>query len=400
MATTPQTSGVASAASATIALENQFTSGVYAKRPIVMVRGQGARLWDENGREFIDCVGGIGVASLGHCHPAVVAAIREQAGRLITAPELFYSDVRARLLAKLNEITPPSICRFFLCNSGTEAVEGAMKFARLSTGRTDFIAFQRGFHGRSMGALTATHKKDYRDPFLPLLAGMTHVAPNDLDAFRAAVTDRTAAVLIEPVQGEGGVRPMDPDFVRAMAGVCRERGVLIIDDEIQCGMGRTGRWFACEHYGFEPDLLCMAKALGGGIPIGAIGISSAVKDLPSHVHGSTFGGNALSAAAALATIETMQSEGLVPLAGEKGSYLLKKFQAIASPKIREVRGMGLMIGVELKEKVQRALHLLQEEHGVCALLAGPTVLRFLPPFVISYEDLDRVAEATRAVLSA
>jgi len=382
----------------TIEIEETYGSGTYAKRPMVVVRGEGAHIWDDKGREYIDCVAGIGVASLGHCHPAVVAAIREQAGRLITAPELFYNDARARLLEKLPTICPKPIARFFLCNSGTEAVEGAMKFARLASGKTDFIAFQRGFHGRTMGALTATHKKDYRDPFLPLLGGVTHVPPDDIEKFKAAVSPQTAAVIFEPVQGEGGIRPMNPAFARDMVAVCKERGVLLIADEIQCGMGRTGKWFACEHYGIGPDFLCIAKALGGGVPIGAVGISGKLEAIPKHVHGSTFGGNALSAAAALAAIEAMEREGMVAMSAEKGAYLLEKLRAIASPKIREIRGMGLMIGVELKEKVQKPLHELQEKHGICALLAGPNIMRFLPPFVISYQDLDRVVEGVKSAL--
>ncbi|MCX7045305.1 MAG: acetylornithine/succinylornithine family transaminase [Candidatus Sumerlaeota bacterium] len=382
----------------TIELEEKYTSGVYAKRPLVVVRGQGAHIWDENGREYIDCIAGIGVASVGHCHPRVVAALKDQAERIITVPELFYSDVRARLMEKLAAISPQGVNRFFLANSGTEAVEGAMKFARLTTKRTDFIAFQRGFHGRTMGALTATHKKDYRDPFQPLLQGMTHVPADDIEALKAAVTDRTAAIIFEPVQGEGGVRVMNMEFVRAMAAYARERGVLLIADEIQCGMGRTGKWFACEHFGVTPDLVCMAKALGGGVPIGAIGLSEKIVVEPKSVHGSTFGGNPLSAAAAIASIEAMQEEKMVEMARDKGAWFMDKLRAIGSPKIREVRGLGLMVGVELKGKVQKPLQMLQEKHGVCALLAGPTVMRFLPPFVISYEDLERVVEAVKAVL--
>ena len=379
-------------------VEDRYTSGVYAKRPLIINRGEGWRVWDDQGREYIDCVGGIGVASVGHCHPDVVAAIQRQAGRLITASEMFYNDVRARLLEKLATITPPGIDRFFLCNTGTEAVEGALKFARLTTGRTDFIAFQRGFHGRTMGALSATHKKDYRDPFLPLLQGMTHVAPGDMAAFEAAVTDKTAAVIFEPVQGEGGVRVMDGDFVRQMAAFCAERGIVTIADEIQCGMGRTGKWFACEHVGVTPDILCMAKALGGGVPIGAIGLSDKIEILPKSVHGSTFGGNPLSCAAALATIEAMEKEHMVQMAEEKGRYFLDRLREIDSPSIREVRGMGLMIGLELKQKVQTPLRRLQEEKGICALLAGPTVMRFLPPFTIPKETLFQVARSVAEVI--
>lgn len=379
--------------------ENQYSSGVYAKRPVAIVRGEGAHIWDDEGREYIDCVGGIGVASIGHCHPDVVAAIREQSERIITCPELFYNDVRAQLMEKLAKITPGSVNRFFLANSGTEAVEGALKFARLATQKTDFIAFQRAFHGRTMGALTATHKKDYRDPFQPLLEGMTHVAGGDIEAFSAAITDQTAAVLFEPIQGEGGVRPIDPGFAGEMVALCRERGVLIIADEVQTGFGRTGKWFACEHYDIDPDILCMAKALGGGVPIGAVGLSSRIDVIPKSVHGSTFGGNPLSAAAALATINAIERDDLVKQAEEKGAYFVEQLRAIESKKVREVRGAGLMIGLELKGKVQTPLRLLQEKHGICALLAGATVIRFLPPLTIEKEDIDRVVAAVRSIIA-
>ena len=379
--------------------ENQYSSGVYAKRPVAIVRGEGSRVWDEAGNEYIDCVGGIGVASIGHCHPDVVNAIKEQSERIITCPELFYNDVRAELMAKLADVTPGSINRFFLANSGTEAVEGALKFARLATQKTDFIAFQRAFHGRTMGALTATHKKDYRDPFQPLLQGMTHVTSGDIDAFAAAVTDQTAAVLFEPIQGEGGVRPMDAGFAKEMVALCRERGVLIIADEVQTGFGRTGKWFACEHYDIDPDILCMAKALGGGVPIGAVGLSSRIDVIPKSVHGSTFGGNPLSAAAALATVNAIERDGLVQQAEELGAYFVEQLRAIESKKVRDIRGAGLMIGLELKGKVQTPLRLLQENHGICALLAGPTVIRFLPPLTITKEDIDRVVAAVRSIIA-
>jgi len=383
----------------TIELETQHTSGVYGKRDVAIVRGQGARIWDENGREYIDCVGGIGVANVGHCHPAVSAAIATQAQTLITCQEMFYNDQRAQLLSKLAAITPAGIDRFFLCNSGTEAVEGAIKFARLSTGRTNVVAAMRGFHGRTMGALSATHKKNYRAPFGPLLAGFSHVPFGNIEKLKTAVSPQTAAIILEPVQGEGGVRVADPAYLRAVRQLCDEQGIMLIIDEVQTGFGRTGRWFACEHADVAPDLLCMGKAIAGGVPMGAIGIGARIIELPTSVHGSTFGGNPLACAAALATLDVLQSENLVERADELGVYFRAQLAAIGSPLIREVRGQGMLIGVELKTRAMPFVYQLMDE-GVMSLNAGNTVLRLLPPLIITKEEIDTVVDAIARVLAS
>jgi acetylornithine/LysW-gamma-L-lysine aminotransferase len=381
-----------------IALEDRHTNGCYQKRPIAIVRGRGTRLWDADGKEYIDCVGGHGVANIGHCHPKVVAAIREQAEKLLTCPESFYNDRRAELQAELVRIAPPELERVFLCNSGTEAVEAAIKFARLSTGRPGIVAAKNGFHGRTIGALSATWKREYREPFEPLVPGFTHVPYNDVDTLDEVIGNDTAAVILEVVQGEGGVIVGDGDYLRGVQALCRERGALFIVDEVQTGFGRTGRMFACEHYGLQPDLLCLAKAIAGGVPMGAVLLGPRVGELPSRVHGSTFGGNPLACAAALAAIRIMEEEALPQRAAELGAYFLSRLQEIDSPLIREVRGLGLMIGIELKRKVQPYLAALMER-GVLALSAGPIVMRFLPPLVISREELETVAEAVEEVLS-
>ena len=282
----------------TIQLEQQHTSGVYGKRDLAIVRGEGALIWDDEGNEYIDCVAGIGVANVGHCHPAVSAAIAAQAQTLITCQEMFYNDKRAQLLEALVAVLPDGLDRIFLCNSGTEAIEGAIKFARLSTGRTNIVAAMRGFHGRTYGALSATHKKDYREPFLPLVPGFSHVPFENIEKMKTAVTDQTAAVILEVVQGEGGVRPGSSEYFKAVRQLCDETGALLIIDEVQTGFGRTGRWFASEHVGIVPDLLALGKAIAGGVPMGAIAIGPRVTELPTGVHGSTFGGNALACAAA------------------------------------------------------------------------------------------------------
>ena len=379
-------------------LEDSHTSGVYTKRPLVIVRGEGARVWDAQGRAYIDCVGGHGVVNVGHCHPRVVAAIKEQVERLITCPESFYNDRRAELQAELVRIAPPGLERVFLCNSGAEAIEGAIKFARLVTGRPGLIAAKNSFHGRTLGALSATWRPQYRQPFEPLVPGFAHVSYNDVDALEEAVGDDTAAVILEVVQGEGGVTVGDGDYLQGVQKLCRERGALFILDEVQTGFGRTGRMFACEHHDLKPDMLCLAKAIAGGIPMGAVLLGSRVGELPSRAHGSTFGGNPLACAAALAAIRTIEAEALPQRAAELGAYFFQRLRELNSPLIREVRGLGLMVGIELKRRVGPYLAALMEQ-GVLALSAGPIVMRFLPPLVISREELETVAQTVEMVLS-
>ncbi|HEX4208384.1 MAG TPA: [LysW]-lysine hydrolase [Ktedonobacteraceae bacterium] len=382
--------------------EDRYTSGVYGKRPVALVRGSGALMWDEQEREYIDCVAGHGVANIGHGRSEIAAALSQQALRLITCSETTYNDVRSQLLARLAQVTPPGIEHFFLCNSGTEAVEGAFKFARLVTGRTGIVAALRGFHGRSMGALSATWEPHYRQPFAPLLPGVTHMRYNNLEAAEQAITEETAAVIIELVQGEGGVHVADAEYVHGLARLCRERGALLIVDEVQTGFGRTGRMFACEHYDLQPDILCIAKSLAGGMPMGAIGLGERVMAsgrVTRGVHGSTFGGNPLACAASLATLAIIEREALPQHAAELGAYALERLRALQSPLIREVRGRGLLIGIELTRRSQSYLEQLCER-GVLALPAGPNVLRLLPPLVITREQLDRVIAAIADVLNA
>ncbi len=381
-----------------IALEEQHTSGVYAKIPLRVVRGAGARVWDAQGREYVDCAAGHGVAIVGHCHPRVVAAVREQAEQLIICSEMFYHAHRAALQAELVALMP-GMERVFLCNSGTEAVEAAVKFARLATGRPGVVAARNGFHGRTMGALSATWRPEYRRPFEPLVPGFAHVPYNDPLALEEAVGPDTAAVILEVVQGEGGVRPGDGAYLRRAQELCRERGALFIVDEVQTGMGRTGRMLACDHHGLQPDLLCLGKGIAGGLPMGAVLIGPRVGKLPPSVHGSTFGGNPLACAAALATLRVIREESLPERAAELGASFLSRLRGISSPLIREVRGLGLMVGVELRRRVRPYLAALMER-GVLALRAGPTVLRFLPPLVISPDDLEQVARAVEEVLKS
>jgi len=384
-----------------IETEDTYTSGVYSKRPVAIVRGQGALLWDEAGREYIDCTAGHGVANLGHGRPEIAAAIAEQAQRLVTCPEIVYNDTRARLLERLAALVPLEQPRIFLCNSGTEAIEGAIKFARLATGRTGIVATLRGFHGRSMGALSATWEPHYREPFAPLVPGFTHVRYNDLEAAREAIGEDTAALIVELIQGEGGVHIATQEYISGLAGICHERGALLIIDEVQTGFGRTGRLFACQHYNQEPDILCLAKSIGGGIPMGAICLGRRALEsghIGKGVHGTTFGGNPVACAASLATLDILEREDLPNRAAELGEYALQRLREMHSPLVREVRGRGLMLGVELTTKVQPYLEQLCER-GILALPAGPRVLRLLPPLVITREQLGRALATVEEVLN-
>ena len=381
-----------------LALEDRHTSGVYGKREVAIVRGLGARVWDGDGREYIDCSSGYGVANIGHCHPRVVEALAQQSQTLLACPEFVYNDMRAKLQAKLVSILPDGLDRVYLCNSGAEANEAALKFARVATGKTEVIATVKGFHGRTMGALSATWKKEYKKMFEPLIPGFSHVPYNNLDKLEAAITENTAAIIVEAVQGEGGVRPSKDGYLQGIRDLCDQHNIMMIVDEVQTGFGRTGEWFACNHYGVVPDLLTMGRSLAGGVPMGAVALSVRVQGLKPGHHGSTFGGNPLICAAALANIEAFQSENIVERAAEMGDYWLDQLRQIDSKWIREVRGLGMMIGIELKTRVMPLLRALQAR-GVVAMPAGPTVLRLLPPSVISKEDIDQVVSDIMAVLA-
>jgi LysW-gamma-L-lysine/LysW-L-ornithine aminotransferase len=377
-------------------IEDQYTSGLYAKRPVAIVRGSGAHLWDAEGNRYIDCVGGQGAANIGHANPQVAQAIAEQAATLISCPEMFYNDRRAALEKRLCELA--GYPRVFLANSGTEAVEAAIKFARVTTGRQGIVAAMRGFHGRTMGALSATWEKKYREPFEPLVPGFTHIAYNNVEALKSTVNETCAAVILEVVQGEGGVHPAQAEFIQAAQEVCSATGALLIVDEIQTGFARTGQMFAFQHHNIRPDLVCLAKSIAGGLPMGAVLLGEKVGKLPPQVHGSTFGGNPLACAAALATIDFIEQNDLTGRAAELGDWFQSQLKAIQSPLVREVRGLGLMVGIELKQKVTPYLQALMAQ-GVLALPAGLTVLRFLPPLVIEKSDLEQVVLAVRQVLT-
>ena len=325
-------------------LEQEYGLSLYPKRDVVLVRGQGAILFDENNNEYIDCAAGIGVANIGHCHPTVVAALQAQVGELMVVPNTLYNDKRSLLLEKLVSVAPASINRAYLCNSGTEAVEAALKFARVSTGRTEYVTAMRGFHGRTMGAVSATFTKKYRDPFAPLIPGFSYVPLNKIEKLDAAVTEKTAAVMLELVQGEGGVNLADADYISAVRKLCDERGALLIIDEIQTGFCRTGKFFACEHHDLQPDMMTIAKAVAGGVPMGATLLSNKINVEPG-MHGTTVGGNPIACAAALATISVLENEDLATRATEMGDYFEQKLMSVDLPQVRSIRRQGLMLSL-------------------------------------------------------
>ena len=378
-------------------IEDQYGSGAYGKRPTALVRGEGVYAFDQLGNRYLDATSGQGVAALGHCHPAVVAAISEQASRLITSHESFYNDRRAELYPLLASVTPADLNRFFLCNSGAEAIEGALKVAKLLTGRDGIVAAKRSFHGRTTGALSLTWTQKYRKPFQEWLPTVEYVAYNDIDAARGAISESTAAIVVEPIQGEGGVHPAAEGYLQALRERCDQTGAMLIIDEIQTGFGRTGRWFGFEHAGIVPDIIAVGKAIAGGLPMGAVCWRESHGPIGRATHGSTFGGNPLACAAAVAAISAIRDEGLVEKARVNGEWFIKELAALELRAVRQLRGRGLMVGLELRGRVTPVLKALQEE-GVLALPAGLNTLRLLPPLIISREQLSLITAAIAEVL--
>ena len=376
-------------------LEQRYGFEVYPKRNVTLVRGQGALVWDDQGNQYIDCAAGIGVASIGHANPVVARALKRQADTLVSCPGIFYNDIRGKLMEKLVSISPTGLNRVFLCNSGTEAVEAALKFARITTGKSGFISAMRGFHGRTMGALSATFK--YRDEFEPLLPGHRFVPFNNLEKLARVIDDETAAIILEVVQGEGGVRAADNQYLRSVREICDTRGILFIVDEVQTGFARTGKMFACEHSGVQPDIMTLAKAIAGGFPMGAVLCNDRISSALSK-HGSTFGGNPLACAAALATIGFIEDQALPEQAQLKGRHLVDQLETGALPGVREIRNLGLMVGIELESKARPVIESLLQRR-VLALPAGPTVVRLLPPLVITGEQLSEVARRIHQALA-
>jgi len=384
--------------SITKSLEDNYEIDVYPRRDIVLVKGKKSKLYDENGREYIDCASNIGVSNIGHANEEVAKALVNQYMKIANCYSMFYNDIRGKFAKKLIDLAPGNLNKVFFCNSGSETIEAAIKFARASTKKSKVICAIRGFHGKTMGALAATWEKEYQIPFMPMLQGFVHTPFNNFEKLESVVDDDTSAVLLEVIQGEGGVRIGDKNYFKKVRKLCNDRKIILIIDEVQTGFGRTGKMFACEHYDVTPDILCLAKSIAGGIPMGAVLCNDNIK-IPKKSHTSTFGGNPVACAAGLASIEFIEKENLPQKAAILGEYFLKGLQEIQKncPRIVEIRGMGLMIGIELNEKAGPYINPLMEK-GIIVLLAGPRVIRLLPPLVITKDEIDIVLKAINEVL--
>ncbi|HIP25983.1 MAG TPA: aspartate aminotransferase family protein [Archaeoglobus profundus] len=363
----------------------------FKRQRVVFVRGEGCWLYDINGKKYLDMVAGIATVSIGHSHPYFIKRVYEQLNKLVHVSNLFYTIPQIELGEKLQSIT--GLDKFFFCNSGTEAVEASLKIARKYTGRKKFVAFINAFHGRTMGALSVTWKEKFRKPFEPLIKPVEFAKFNDITDLEKKVDDDTAAVILEPIQGEAGVYPADNDFIKAIFEERDEHGFVIIFDEIQTGFGRTGEWFAKDHFKVDPDIITMAKAMGSGIPIGGVGVKDEIAEKMEHTeHASTFGGNPLACVASLATIEIIEKEKLVENSKKMGEYLKRRLNEIGL----ETRGLGLMIGVDIDnafEVVRRAL-----EKGLVINATSERTLRLVPPLIIKRDEIDYAIEILNDII--
>lgn len=381
-------------------IEEAHLAKFYARKPVTIVKGKGVLLYDAEGKEYIDCTGGYGTCLVGHAHPVVVEAIAQQANKLISCHGSTYNDARANLLSILATILPSGLDRVFLSNSGAETIELAIKLARKSTGRRKIVAIKGGFHGKTHGALSATWESKYRKSYEPLVPDFLHIPFGNFELTKTAVSKDTAAVLVEPIQGEGGIRVPPPDWLPLLRDLTRDTEALLIADEIQTGLGRTGRMFACTHYGVTPDILCLGKGIASGLPMGVtVAGERIMSSMSVGEHSSTFGGNPVVCAAAEATLKVLINEHLVENAAKSGTYF--KDQLLNMQRelriIREVRGMGLMLGMEMRFDVYSILQSVLQ-NGVLMLDAGRNVLRFLPPLSIQTEHIDRVVSCLKIIL--
>jgi acetylornithine/N-succinyldiaminopimelate aminotransferase len=379
----------------------KFVIPTYAPT-LALVKGRGARVWDADGKAYLDFAAGIAVQNVGHCHPKVVAAIQEQAARLVHVSNLYFNEKQSVLAAKLSALAGGGKC--FFCNSGAEANEALIKLARLwgnPQGKSGIVSMVNSFHGRTLAALAATGQTKYQQGFEPLPEGFSYAEYNNLDSVRAAINDQTAAILVEAVQGEGGVVPATDEFLKGLRALCTEKNILLLFDEVQCGMGRTGTWFGFQNAGITPDAFSLAKALGSGIPIGAIVASPLLADVfQPGKHASTFGGQPLACAAALATIAVIEEEKLTTRAAQSGARLMDGLRAMAPryAHMIEVRGRGLMIGVLLDVPVKPLIQSLAEK-GIIVLPAGDNVLRLVPPLNVKPAEIDEALDMINEALA-
>ena len=382
-----------------MALSEKYVAHTYARYPIVLVKGKGTRVWDVEGKEYLDFVSGLAVCNLGHCHPKVVKAIQDQAETLIHVSNFYYIEPQIRLASLLCQQSFAD--KAFFCNSGAEANEGAMKLARkyakekMEGDRYEIITMERSFHGRTFATLTATAQEKFHKGYAPLMPGFKYVPFDDPGAVRAAIDSKTCAVMVEPIQGEGGVNCPSEGYLKALREICDEEGILLIFDEVQVGMGRTGRLFAYENWGVEPDILTLAKSLAGGVPIGALLIGKDIAEsFQPGDHASTFGGNPLATAAGVAAVTALLEEGLLGNCQKVGNYFLARLEEMRGkfPFIQNVRGKGLILGMELKMEGGSIVKEMMKRGFLINCTMG-NVLRFLPPLIVTREEVDQLVDA-------
>ena len=386
-------------------MDQRYVMHTYSRLPVAFVRGQGVKIWDAGGKEYLDFLAGIAVNGVGHCHPKVVAAIREQSGVLMHTSNLYYTELQPKLARMLVDWS--DFDKAFFCNSGTEANEAAIKLARKhakvhhSKDKFEVITALNSFHGRTFGSITATGQEKYQKAFAPLVPGFKYVPYNDVAALEGIIGKATCAVILEPVQGESGVYPATKTYLKAARDLCDKHGALLIFDEVQTGLGRTGKMFAYEHYGVVPDVMTLAKTLGGGFPIGAcLAKGSAAETFEPGDHAATFGGNPLACAAAIATMNAMHEEGLVENARDMGEYFRSILQKLKRnhKNIVAVRGLGLMLGIEFRTPVAKQVAARCLDEGLIINAIGDRILRFLPPLIVAKEDIDAAVEILERAL--
>jgi acetylornithine/LysW-gamma-L-lysine aminotransferase len=375
--------------------EDDFLGSHHQKFPVTVETGLGAKVWDVNGKEYIDCMGGYGVALVGHRNPRVIAALKAQLDKIITVHTSLYNKTREEFLENLIKVAPRGLSQVHLGNSGAEAVEAAIKFARKFTGRAGMIAMNGSYHGKSLGALSVTFNPKYRKAFMPLVEKVDFAPFGDIEGLRSKINKDTAFVIIEPIQGESGIVVAPDGFLQDVRKLCDENGILLIFDEIQAGLGRTGKMWASQHWNTAPDIMCLAKGIAGGVPMSATLVRPDIlASISKGEHSSTFGGNPLSCAAGTATLQALTQDGLIENAAKVGGMFMDGLEKLKQKHsvVREVRGKGLMIGIEMKFEVRDILFDAIKE-GVLLLYSGRNILRLLPPLVISEDEINKVLEA-------
>ena len=381
--------------------EDQFMGNIYQRFPVTIERGLGAHVWDVNGKEYIDCMGGYGVALVGHCNPRVVKAIKAQLDKIITVHSSLYNKTREKFLEKLIKIAPKNLSQVYLNNSGAEAVEAAIKFARKFTGKKKMIAMNGSYHGKSLGALSVTFSQKYRKAFEPLVDTVSFSSYGDIEALRSAVGSDTGMVILEPIQGESGIIVAPDGFLQQVRKLCDEKGIVLVFDEIQSGLGRTGKMWASQHWDTVPDIMCLAKGIAGGVPMGATLVRPDIlATISKGEQSSTFGGNPLSCAAGIGAIDALVEDKLVENAEKNGKIFRDGLERLKEKHkiIREVRGKGLMIGVEMKFEVKDILF-DGIANNLLLLYSGKNILRLLPPLVISETDINKALETLDIILT-